>query len=305
MLSCSSFWDMMSLTSELTEWFHHLHAFLKSHLQISMGQLLRATNWRRLPSKGRRWGALILWPFPCFLEIVLCTLPWLRGFFFRSLLGAVIWIRYLSGVWPHDRLSQQDKKELIIWAEFPGSFPHNVRVRTHRKLERAASTVLCGTIHSSECWQKSLYASGAERDWLCSHASAEQDDSESSGWGVGWPGPPFSCHLLPAGMFELHTPYKNNPCFASSTVWLWGSRETRKFQRCLRHFFFFFYTETLGSIFETTYLGIKFWNLPGQLRGPSISSRANPLNGTNGHENEPADLLSLQPQNVNIEVITS
>lgn len=72
-LSCSNFWEVMSLTSELPKWFHHIHAFRKSHLQISMGQPPRAANWRRLPSEGRRWGALILWPFPCFFLRLFCA----------------------------------------------------------------------------------------------------------------------------------------------------------------------------------------------------------------------------------------
>lgn len=65
----------MSLTSELTKGFHHIHAFWKSHLHIFMGQLPRATNRRCLPGEGRRWGHVNFVAFPLIFEIVLGTLP--------------------------------------------------------------------------------------------------------------------------------------------------------------------------------------------------------------------------------------
>lgn len=35
------------------------------------------------------------------------------------------WISYYFGLWQRDKQAQQDKNELTISAEFPGSFIHN------------------------------------------------------------------------------------------------------------------------------------------------------------------------------------
>lgn len=115
---------MTSLTSELTKWFHYIHA-LESHSQIFTGQQQRDTASAcpvKLGDINR--VAFKFVAFPLFFEIVSCKLPYQAvsssGVFW------VLWPGSVSALacgnmtnWP-----DRTKNELIISDEFAGSFIH-------------------------------------------------------------------------------------------------------------------------------------------------------------------------------------
>lgn len=170
----------------------------------------------------------------------------------------------------------------------------------------SSSLSLCCTIHAANVYRiPFMLPSGRPRGRVAGFPWPWQEaggGAKNSGWGIRWPGCFFSALSYQLSCLNLGLLTKYLICLQSSMTGKWKSREIGKFEYYKKKFFFFKLWDTGQLFWDLGVWGIRLTANRGSsvLHHPGLPAFWMKVEWTRQQV-----LLSLQPQNVSTELITS